>query len=80
MNLRGTGMELGPEFEKRLEKEAFCSGKLEVRFRTAAPPSQWARGARSGALLPASANLYGVRLVIRRQSQGANTTRRAAHA
>mmetsp|Transcript_16904 Transcript_16904/g.28124 ORF Transcript_16904/g.28124 Transcript_16904/m.28124 type:complete len:566 (-) Transcript_16904:284-1981(-) len=29
-NLRGTGMELGPEFEKRLEKEAFCSGKMEV--------------------------------------------------
>jgi len=29
-NLRGTGRELGPEFEHRLEKEAFCSGKLEV--------------------------------------------------
>ena len=29
-NLRGTGNELGPDFEKRLEKEAFCSGKLEV--------------------------------------------------
>ena len=29
--LRGTGNELGPDFEKRLEKEAFCSGKLEVR-------------------------------------------------
>ena len=28
--LRGTGNELGPDFEKRLEKEAFCSGKLEV--------------------------------------------------
>ena len=28
--LRGTGRELGPEFEKRLEKESFCSGKLEV--------------------------------------------------
>ena len=28
--LRGTGLELLPEFEKRLEKEAFCSGKLEV--------------------------------------------------
>jgi len=28
--LRGTGDELGPDFEKRLEKEAFCSGKLEV--------------------------------------------------
>ena len=28
--LRGTGEELGPDFEKRLEKEAFCSGKLEV--------------------------------------------------
>eukprot|EP00965_Chrysotila_dentata_P054992 1825393-Pleurochrysis_carterae.AAC.1 len=30
-NLRGTGRELGPEFEHRLEKEAFCSGKLEAR-------------------------------------------------
>jgi len=28
--LRGTGNELGPEFDKRLEKEAFCSGKIEV--------------------------------------------------
>ena len=28
--LRGTGNELGPDFEKRLEKEAFCSGKLEA--------------------------------------------------
>ena len=30
LELRGTGQELGPDFEKRLEKEAFCSGKLEV--------------------------------------------------
>ena len=30
--LRGTGNELGPDFEKRLEKEAFCSGKLEVYY------------------------------------------------
>lgn len=29
-NLRGTGMELLPEFEKRLEKEAFCCGKVEM--------------------------------------------------
>ncbi len=29
-NLRGTGLELLPEFEKRLEKEAFCSGKVEM--------------------------------------------------
>eukprot|EP00327_Prymnesium_parvum_P018422 CAMPEP_0113263646 /NCGR_PEP_ID=MMETSP0008_2-20120614/18558_1 /TAXON_ID=97485 /ORGANISM="Prymnesium parvum" /LENGTH=528 /DNA_ID=CAMNT_0000112369 /DNA_START=79 /DNA_END=1665 /DNA_ORIENTATION=- /assembly_acc=CAM_ASM_000153 len=29
-NLRGTGRELLPEFEKRLEKEAFCSGKVEI--------------------------------------------------
>eukprot|EP00900_Chrysochromulina_parva_P005937 jgi/Chrpa1/15344/Chrysochromulina_OHIO_Genome00000345-RA len=28
--LRGTGMELLPEFEKRLEREAFCSGKVEM--------------------------------------------------
>ena len=28
--LRGTGQELLPEFEKRLEKEAFCSGKVEM--------------------------------------------------
>ena len=28
--LRGSGRELGPEFEKRLEKESFCSGKIEV--------------------------------------------------
>ena len=28
--LRGTGEELGPDFEKRLEKEAFCSGKVEM--------------------------------------------------
>jgi ribose-phosphate pyrophosphokinase len=28
--LRGTGLELLPEFEKRLEKEAFCSGKVEM--------------------------------------------------
>ena len=29
-SLRGTGLELLPEFEKRLEKEAFCSGKVEM--------------------------------------------------
>jgi len=28
--LRGTGLELLPEFEKRLEREAFCSGKVEM--------------------------------------------------
>ena len=28
--LRGTGYELLPEFEKRLEKEAFCCGKVEM--------------------------------------------------
>ena len=28
--LRGTGLELLPEFEKRLEKEAFCCGKVEM--------------------------------------------------
>ena len=28
--LRGTGNEIAPDFEKRLEKEAFCSGKLDV--------------------------------------------------
>jgi len=30
LKLRGTSQELCPEFEKRLEKEAFCSGKMEV--------------------------------------------------
>ena len=29
-SLRGTGLELLPEFEKRLEKEAFCCGKVEM--------------------------------------------------
>ena len=29
-SLRGTGLELLPEFEKRLEKEAFCSGKVSA--------------------------------------------------
>jgi hypothetical protein len=29
-NLRGTGLELLPEFEKRLEKEAFACGKVEM--------------------------------------------------
>ena len=33
--LRGSGRELGPEFEKRLEKESFCSGKIEVLAGTA---------------------------------------------
>jgi len=30
MELRGTAQELGPEFEARLEKEAFCSGKMSI--------------------------------------------------
>ena len=29
-SLRGTGLELLPEFEKRLEREAFCCGKVEM--------------------------------------------------
>ena len=55
--LRGTGNELGPDFEKRLEKEAFCSGKLEVlvelfKQRRPAAVSSSAMGAATGGRLP----------------------------
>jgi ribose-phosphate pyrophosphokinase len=57
-SLRGTGLELLPEFEKRLEKEAFCSGKVEMLndlFKSrrpdraiGAPPSGSSGGGRAG--------------------------------
>lgn len=68
--LRGTGRELLPQFEQRLAKEAFCSGKVEMLnelFKSRRPDrpigtrSGHARGATGGAmqmqLISGSANI-----------------------